>query len=244
MKKEYRTSIILEKSKDVLGFKTNESGKPTGAMSEICKELVALGKLFQARMQRNNSRYFSAKAAADLFFANSPGTLRNFDVILKNARELAKTRAGYSPKKDGKGLSVEYRVASKLIADGFIREEVFGNMRIFANKADAEAYAKSERPKAVKKIEKVVCKKEPSKSYTKTIKTRLAPKTKIWNIPAPVKTGTKPEKAPKKPVEIINNVKVKYIPSPEYKPLVMSRDCRMAPEIRAVHCRAPVLENT
>ena len=75
---------------------------------------------------------------------------------------------------------------------------------------------------------------------------KKAPKTKIWNIPAPApaKTGIKSVKAQKKPVEIINNVKVKYIPCPEYRPLVMSRDCRMSPEIRAVHCSTPVLENT
>lgn len=227
-KKEYRTKIILEKSKDALGFKTNETSEPTSAMSEICKELVALGRLFRARMQRNNSRYFSTKAAADLFFASSPDLLRNFEVILKKARELAKTPAGYSPKKDGKGLSVEYRVASKLIADGFIRQEVLGEMRIFANKADAEAYAKSEKPKAaikVKKSKKVDCKK--------------APKTKIWNIPAPAKTGIKPEKAPKKPVEIINNVAVKVHPCVAYRPLILSRDCSVQPSTRASVVYAP-----
>ena len=235
-KKEYRTSIILEKSKDALGFKTNETSEPTSAMSGICKELVALGKLFQARMHRNNSRYFATKAAADLFIANSPDSLRNFDVILKGARELAKTPAGYSPQKDGKGKAVEYRVSVKLIDDGFIRGEAFGKMRIFANKADAEAYAKSETPNAaikVKKSKKVDCKKAPS----------LAPKTKIWNIPAPAKTGIKPEKAPKKPVEIINNVAVKVHPCVAYRPLILSRDCRMAPESRAVYCSTPVLEN-
>lgn len=85
---------------------------------------------------------------------------------------------------------------------------------------------------SVKKSKKADCKK--------------APKTKIRNIPAPApaKTGIKSVKAQKKPVEIINNVKVKYIPCPEYRPLVMSRDCRMSPEIRAVHCSTPVLENT
>ena len=48
---------------------------------------------------------------------------------------------------------------------------------------------------------------------------------------------------PQQHVEIINNVTVKVHPYPEYRLLVMSRDCRMAPESRAVYCSVPVLEN-
>ena len=48
---------------------------------------------------------------------------------------------------------------------------------------------------------------------------------------------------PQQHVEVINNVAVKVHPCPEYRLLVMSRDCRMAPESRAVYCSVPVLEN-
>lgn len=48
---------------------------------------------------------------------------------------------------------------------------------------------------------------------------------------------------PQQAVEIINNVSIKVHPCPEYRLLVMSRDCRMAPESRAVYCSVPVLEN-
>ena len=136
--------------------------------------------------------------------------------MLENARKLAMSAAGYSPAKDGKGHTLEYRVAQKLIDDeGFFRSGRFKDMRVFASKLDAEKYS------------------------TKSVLSQ----PKIWNIPAPVFTGINPEKLQKKPVEIINNARVKYIPCPEYQPLVMSRDCRMAPEIRAAHCSTPVLEN-
>ena len=48
---------------------------------------------------------------------------------------------------------------------------------------------------------------------------------------------------PQQAVEVINNVSIKVHPCPEYRLLVMSRDCRMAPESRAVYCSVPVLEN-
>ena len=94
--------------------------------------------------------------------------------------------------------------------------------------------AKAKEPKGFKTSET----SEPVSAMAKICK-ELVGLAEISEKAKKTKTGVKPAKPLKNPVEIINTVKVKIIPSPEYVPLVSSRDCRMSPVSRAARCYTP-----